>query len=209
VNGTGKVGIKVEVEGGGKLDVGQDVANWELFVVYVGRYSGGKFESIDVRAGKDLNRLIAALEQAGPRIEQAVEKYAPEPLKQAAVKGAEWAAESDEAGKVADVVDDVVRDVKEETGVDAGGGVEEVVQSLVDEHGETAAEATRRVNAEMEKFGESQEDLHAALAASGLNGELKPFRPGPGPNLHRLARVAPFRGWPRSRRHHDAAKAAL
>ncbi len=176
VNGTGKVGVKVEVEDGPKLDVSQEVANWELFVIRVGRYTKGQFEAIDVRAGKDLERLIAALEQAGPRIEAAVEQYAPQFVKDGAVDAAEWAAEDETSKEIYDAADKIFQDVKKDTGVDVGGGVEEIVQSLVDENGETAAEATRRYEKEAETFNATQEDLHAVMGASGLKGELRPFR---------------------------------
>lgn len=176
VNGTGKVGIKVEVEDGPKLDVSQEVANWELFVIRVGRYTKGQFEAIDVRAGKDLERLIAALEQAGPRIEQAVERYAPQFVKEGAEDAAKWAAEDETSKEIYDATDKIFQDVKKDTGVDVGGAVEEIVQSLVDENGETAAEATRRFEKEAETFNATQEDLHAVMGASGLKGELRPFR---------------------------------
>jgi len=176
ITGSGKVGIKVEIDDGPKADINQECFNWELFVVNVGRYSKGKFEFVDMRAGKDLQRLLSGLEAQGPKIEAFVEKYAPDAVKKAAEKGAKWAAESDEAGKIADEVDKGVKYIKDKTGVDVGAGIEEVVQSLIDEHGETSQEATDRVNKEMETFDASVDDFHAVIDASGLKGELKPFR---------------------------------
>ncbi|MCI0680754.1 MAG: hypothetical protein L0Y71_01505 [Gemmataceae bacterium] len=176
IMGTGKVGIKVEINDGPSLNVDQEVVSWELFVLCIGRYADGKFEFFNVRAGKDLMRLIAALEKGGPQIEAAVEKYAPQFVKDAAVKGAEWTAESKTAENIADKTSEVLDKVKEETGVDVGAGVEELVQSLVDENGETSQEATDRVNEEMRKFEDCRDDLHTCMAASGLDGELRPFR---------------------------------
>jgi hypothetical protein len=176
IHGTGKVGIKVDISGGPSLNIDHQVANWELFVLCMGRYANGKFEFFEVRAGKDLMRLIAALERGGAQVEATVEKYAPQVVKDAAVDGAQWAAESDTAGDIADKTGQALDKVKEETGVDVGAGVEEVVQSLVDENGETGQEATDRVNEELRKFEDCRDDLHTCMAASGLNGELRPFR---------------------------------
>ena len=123
--------------------------------------------------GKDLLRLIAALQQVGPAIADAVDKYAPEALKKAAEDGAKWVAESEDARIIADTTGKVLDTVKDQTGVDIGNGAEEVVQFLVDPDGETSSEANARFTKEAEAANEAHADFRTAMQASGLDGELR------------------------------------
>lgn len=176
VMGNGTVGLKIALDSGEKLSVEQPVASWELFVVTVGRYRKEEFESIDISAGKDMERMLSALSAGGAKIEALVEEYAPEPVKKAAVAGAEWVAESDTAGDVEELVQDGLDYIEDETGVDAGEGVERLVQSLIDEHGETSGQATARVNKENADFDTRRAELNAMLEKSGLKGDLAKYR---------------------------------
>src|SRR5436190_5367478 len=115
-----------------------------------------------------MQRLFAALQQAGPAIADAVDKYAPESVKKAAEKGAKWVAESDDAKKIADGTKVVLDKVKEETGVDIGKGAETAVRDLVDPGGETSDEATKRVEAEMAALNATHEDFMGAVQTLGL-----------------------------------------
>ena len=63
--------------------------------------------------------------------------------------------------------------MKENTGVDIGGGAEKVVQFLVDPDGETSSEAKARFTREAEAANEAHADFRAAMQASGLDGELR------------------------------------
>src|SRR5262245_37564785 len=112
--GTGKVGIKVEITDGPALNFDHEVASEEMFVLHIGRYADGKFEYFELKPGAGIMRLIAALEKAGPQIEAAVEKYAPQFVKDAAVDGAKWAAESDTADHIAKQTGKALDKIKEE-----------------------------------------------------------------------------------------------
>jgi hypothetical protein len=70
----------------------------------------------------------------------------------------------------------VLDKIKEKTGVDIGSKAESTVRTLVDPEGETSNEATARVQNEARAFNASTEDFHAAMEASGLRGELRPYR---------------------------------
>ena len=168
VYGTGKVGIKFELKNSWTSNSDCELANWHLFIVHFGAYRNGAFGPIRVEPGKDMQRLIAALQKAGPAIANAVEKYAPEKVKKAAEDGAKWVAESEDAKKIADATGVVLDKVKEKTGVDIGSGAESVVRDLVDPGGETSAEATRRVQAEMAALNASHEDFMKAVQTLGL-----------------------------------------
>ncbi len=178
VKGGGKVGIKVELDSGEKLDVSQECFDWELFVVNVGRYVNGDFEFIDVRAGKDMNRFLNALAQGGAKIEELVDEYAPEAVKDAAEKGAEWTAESDRAKEIADKVQEGIDAIEEETGVDVGEGIEKFVKNLVDPLGETSGEANARFAKENADFDKRLAQLKSLLKQSGLQGELRQYIQG-------------------------------
>jgi hypothetical protein len=178
VYGTGNMGAKIEVHHGPKVGKEITLANWHLFVIHVGRYAKGKFESFRVEPGKDLQRLLNAFANAGSEIEQAVDKYAPEAVKTAAVDAAKWTAESPAAAKIEKGTGKVLDTVKDGTGVDIGGGIESVVRDLVDPTGQTSNEATKQHNLENKTQNAKTEEFDAAIAASGLNGELRPFRTG-------------------------------
>ena len=90
IHGNGTVGIKVEIEGGPTSGASVELANWHLFVIHVGTYVNGGFASVRVEPGKDMKRLIAAMEKAGPAIADTVEKYAPDGVKQIAEEAARW-----------------------------------------------------------------------------------------------------------------------
>jgi hypothetical protein len=168
VYGTGKVGIKFELKNSWTSNSDCEVANWHLFIVHVGAYENGAFGPIRVEPGKDMQRLIAALQKAGPAIADAVEKYAPEKVKKASEDGAKWVAESEDAKKIADATGVVLDKVKEKTGVDIGRRRRERVRDLVDPGGETSAEATRRVEAEMAALNASHEGFMKAVQTLGL-----------------------------------------
>lgn len=63
--------------------------------------------------------------------------------------------------------------MKDQTGVDIGGGADKVVQFLVDPDGETSSEANARFAREAEATNAQHEDFRAAMQASGLDGELR------------------------------------
>ena len=172
IHGTGKVGVKFEIEDSWMRNSDCELVNWHLFVVHVGAYANGSFGPIRVEPGKDMQRLIAALQQVGPAIADAVEKYAPEKVKQMAEDGAKWVAESDEAKVIADGTEVVLDKVKKETGVDIGGGAEKVVQVLVDPGGETSQEATERVQKDMAELNASHGEFQEVMLRSGLLTEF-------------------------------------
>ena len=174
---TGSVGVKATLKNGPGADLYVDVTNWELVVLSLGKYEKGKFSSVELRPGKDLQRFITAMQNLGRTLSDAVEKYAPESVKQAAVDGATWVAESPEAKQIADDVEKEVKKVEEATGLKVGDGVESVVRDLVDPGGETSAEATERVQREMQEFGNSAEEMRKAMVAAGLeSGPLFRYR---------------------------------
>ncbi len=173
IYGTGKVGIKFELKDSWTRNAECELANWHLFVVHVGPCQNGVFASFRVEPGKDMQRLFAALQQVGPAIADAVDKYAPDAVKKAAEDGAKWVAESEDAKVIADTTGKVLDTVKDKTGVDIGGGAEKVVQFLVDPDGETSSEANARFTKEAEAANEAHADFRAAMQASGLDGELK------------------------------------
>ena len=123
-----------------------------------------------------MQRLMAALQTVGPKVADAVEKYAPKFVKDAAVDAAKWTAESPTAKNIGDTTGKVLDKVKEKTGVDVGGGTESVVRDLVDPGGETSNEATARRKKENEAFNASTADFEAVMAASGLQTDLFHFR---------------------------------
>ena len=172
IYGTGKVGIKFELKDSWSSNSDCELANWHLFIVHFGAYQNGAFGPIRVEPGKDMQRLIVALQQAGPAIADAVEKYAPEEVKKAAEDGARWVAESEDAKVVADTTGVVLDKVKEETGVDIGNGAEKVVQFLVDPGGETSQETTERLKKEMEEFNATHGEFQEVMAKSGLQTEF-------------------------------------
>jgi len=173
IYGTGKVGIKFELKDSWTRNAECELANWHLFVVHVGPCQNGVFASFRVEPGKDMQRLFAALQQVGPAIADAVDKYAPDAVKKAAEDGAKWVAESEDAKVIADTTGKVLDTVKDTTGVDVGAGAEKVVQFLVDPDGETSSEANARFTKEAEAANEAHADFRAAMQASGLDGELK------------------------------------
>ena len=173
VYGTGKVGIKFELKDSWTRNSECELANWHLFVVHVGPCQNGVFASFRVEPGKDLQRLFAALQQVGPAIADAVEKYAPEKLKKLADDGTKWVAESEDAKVIGDTTGVVLDKVKDATGVDIGNAAEKAVQFLVDPDGETSQEANARFTKEAEAANEAHADFRAAMEASGLDGELR------------------------------------
>ncbi|MEO5882688.1 MAG: hypothetical protein ABIQ06_09770 [Caldimonas sp.] len=173
IYGTGKVGIKFELKDSWTRNAECELANWHLFVVHVGPCQNGVFASFRVEPGKDMQRLFAALQQVGPAIADAVEKYAPDAVKKAAEDGAKWVAESEDAKEIADTTGKVLDTVKDQTGVDVGAGAEKVVQFLVDPEGETSSEANARFTKEAEAANEAHADFRSAMQASGLDGELR------------------------------------
>jgi hypothetical protein len=119
-----------------------------------------------------MQRLIAALQQVGPAIADAVDKYAPEKVKQLAEDGARWVAESEDAKAIADGTEVVLDKIKDETGVDIGGGAEKVVQFLVDPDGETSQEATDRLNKDMAELDAGHGEFQEVMMRSGLLTEF-------------------------------------
>ena len=175
IYGTGQGRHQVRAQGQLDAQLGCELANWHLFVVHFGAYQNGAFGPIRVEPGKDMQRLIAALQQAGPAIADAVEKYAPEEVKKAAEDGARWVAESEDAKVIADTTGVVLDKVKEETGVDIGNGAEKVVQFLVDPDGETSQEANARFKKEMEELNAAHGDFQAVMherSATEFNSTL-------------------------------------
>lgn len=172
IHGTGKVGIKFEIKDSWSRNSDCELANWHLFVVHMGAYANGRFGAIRVEPGKDMQRLIAALQEVGPAVADAVDKYAPEKVKKLAEDGARWVAESDEAKEISDATEVVLDKVKEETGVDVGGGAEKVVQVLVDPGGETSQEATERLEKEMAELNASHAEFQEFMQKSGLLTEF-------------------------------------
>jgi hypothetical protein len=131
--------------------------------VHVGACQNGCFGAIRVEPGKDMQRLIAALQNAGPAIADAVEKYAPEKLKKAAEDGAKWVAESDDAKKIADKTEVVLDRSRRRPAVDIGNGAESVVRDLVDPGGETSAEGPSASRAEMAALNATHADFMGAV----------------------------------------------
>jgi hypothetical protein len=172
IHGTGKVGIKFELKDSWTRNSDCELVNWHLFIVHVGAYANGRFGPIRVEPGKDMQRLIAALQQVGPAIADAVEKYAPEKVKQVAEDGAKWVAESEEAKDISDATEVVLDKVKEKTGADIGAGAEKVVQFLVDPGGETSQETNERIKRENEEFNASHGEFQEVMAKSGLQTEF-------------------------------------
>jgi hypothetical protein len=173
VKATGSVGIEASIDKGPKIKAEAKLVEWQLLIVHVAGFAHGKFsKGIRVEPGKDLRRLIAQLQNAGPAIADAVEKYAPEPVKKAAEDGAKWVAESDEAKEIGDGTGVVLDKVKEKTGVDVGSGAEKVVQFLVDPGGETSTETTERIQRENEAFNASHGEFQEVMARSGLQTEF-------------------------------------
>jgi hypothetical protein len=191
IYGTGKVGIKFELKDSWTRNSDCELANWHLFIVHVGAYQNGSFGAIRVEPGKDMQRLIAALQNAGPAIADAVEKYAPEKVKKAAEDGAKWIAESEEAKKIGDGTEVVLDKIKKETGVDIGSGAESVVRDLVDPGGETSAEATKRVEAEMAALNATHEDFMGAVQKLGLapGGPLQSLTPADANEYNEIVEV--------------------
>jgi hypothetical protein len=172
VRATGSVGIEATIDNGPSIKAECKLVDWQLLIVHVAGYADGKFSGTRVEAGKDLQRLIAALQNAGPAIADAVDKYAPEVVKKAAEDGAKWVAESPVAKKIADGTGVVLDKVKEETGVDIGNGAEKVVQTLCDPGGETSTEGDERRKKEMEAFNASHGEFQEVMNKSGLQTEF-------------------------------------
>ncbi|MFN0185815.1 MAG: hypothetical protein ACKVQR_18550 [Aquabacterium sp.] len=164
IKGTGKVGIKIEVDDTDpKISISAEskLADWELYVIELADWKDNWFNHITWREGKDLLRLIAMLQTPGPAISAAVEKYAPKAVKEAAVDAAKWAAESDKAKAIADIVGGGLEQFKKTTGVDAGGKIEEVVAYLVrdSKDDETSAQTTARIEKNMEMLNATGEQF--------------------------------------------------
>ncbi len=174
VCGVGTVGIKAEVTSGPRLSFETRVANWQLYVVHVAGYRNGKFTGVHAEPGRDLQRLIAEMQKAGPKIADAVEQYAPEFAKKAAVDGARWAAENPRAGEIAEQTRKVLDGVQKKAGVDVGSGVEQLVRTLCDPGGETSAQTKARIEQGLIAFNASHGEFHAVMSASGLDTELRP-----------------------------------
>ena len=172
IYGTGKVGIKVEIKQGPTYASEAELVKWHLFVVHVGACTNGSLGPVRVEQGKDMKRLVAALQNAGPAIADAVEKYAPESVKKLAEDGARWIAEDRKSKQIADATQVVLDELKNKTGVDIGAGVEKSIRFLVDPGGETSNEATERVRQEMVAFNASYDDYKTVMAASGLDSEF-------------------------------------
>jgi hypothetical protein len=170
----GKVGIKIEIKDGPVLNSEAELANWHVLVIHAGAYTNGQWQPFSVSAGRDMQRLIAAVQQIGPAVADAVEKHAPEAVKKAAVDAAKWVAESDEAKGIADATEVVLDKIEEKTGVDIAGGAESIVRDLVDPGGETADETTARIEKEMAAANDEHAKFRAAMQASGLDTELRP-----------------------------------
>jgi hypothetical protein len=168
IYGTGKLGMTFELEGSWSATSECELVRWHLATVHFGAYKNGTWGPVSVTQGDDIDRIAKQLQQIGPTVASAVEKYAPEALKKAAVKGAEWVAESDTADKIAEGTGKVLDTLKDTTGVDAGAGAEKVVQFLADPDGETANETTDRVNRETAILNASSEDFHRVVTEAGL-----------------------------------------
>lgn len=159
IKATGKVGAKVEVKKMISFNVEAASSSWELYVITLGGWNGKTFTQVDIRDGKDMVRLKEALAKPGPAIQDAVEKYAPESVKEAAVDGATWVAESDVAGDIADGVDAVLEPIEKVSGADVGAKIEDAVAYLVSDDQETSTETTNRVQAEMAVLNATSEDF--------------------------------------------------
>ncbi|MEO5882137.1 MAG: hypothetical protein ABIQ06_06940 [Caldimonas sp.] len=173
IHGSGKVGIKVEVKKGPTYTSETQLAKWHLFIVHVGAWTGQGFASYRVEQGPDMKRLVAALENGGPAIADAVEKYAPQAVKEVADDGAKWIAESDDAKTIGDATEVVVDKLRDATGVDVGNGAEKLVQVLVDPGGSTSKEDTERLQNDMANLGSATDDLGVAM--KDLRTVLLPF----------------------------------
>jgi hypothetical protein len=168
VYGTGKVGMTFEIEDSWSATSECELARWHLATINFGAYKNGSWGPVSIVPGKDIDRVAKELQRIGPTVADAVDKYAPEAVKKAAVKGAEWVAESKTAEDIAGGTGKVLDVVKDGTGVDVGGGTEKVVQFLVDPDGETSDEATARVNRESAILNASSEDFHKVMVDAGL-----------------------------------------
>jgi len=112
---------------------------------------------------------LAACNQVGSKVEETVEEYAPKAVQDAAVDAVEWGAESEGGGKVADLVEEYAP-------TEYKDGAEWVVKAIGGGDWNTSAEETAHVNEVSQKAEDSRQDFHACKAASGLDGELRPFR---------------------------------
>lgn len=173
IKGTGKVGIKIEVDDTDpKISISAEskLADWELYVIELADWKDNWFNKITWREGKDLLRLIATLQTPGPAISDAVEKYAPKALKEAAVDAAKWTAESDSAKQIADIVGAGLEQFKKTTGVDAAGKIEDAVAYLVRDspEDETSAQTTARIEKNMAMLNATGEQFAQVMTTLKL-----------------------------------------
>jgi hypothetical protein len=144
VLGRGAVGVKIEVGGGGfkarKLGVAAESKDWELYVVECRGWKNGWFASVEIRDGKDMARLMHALDHPEQVIEDVVDAVAPDSVKQAAVDAAAWAADSDGAAAIAGGVGVALGD-------DGGHAIEKIVARATG--GRTGREQTEALNAQL------------------------------------------------------------
>jgi hypothetical protein len=191
VYGTGKLGMTFEIEDSWSATSECELVRWHLATVHFGAYKNGTWGPVSVTQGDDIDRIAKQLQQIGPTVANAVEKYAPEAVKKAAEDGARWVAESDTADRIAKGTGTVLDTVKDATGVDGGAGAEKVVQVLVDPDGETANEATDRVNRETAILNASSEDFHNVVVAAGLytGGPLASRTPADVEDYNRIVAV--------------------
>ncbi len=183
IKGTGKVGVKIEVDATDpKVSISAEskLADWELYVIELADWKDNWFNKITWHEGKDLLRLIAALQAPGPVIADAVEKYAPKALKEAAVDAAQWTAESDKAKAIADIVGSGLETFKKHTGVDVGGKIEDAVAYLVrsSPDDETGTQTTARVEKNMAMLNATGEQFATVMTTLKLwpDQELGRFR---------------------------------
>lgn len=163
VRATGKLGAKIEVKGQGSFNVEAASSSWELYVITLSGWNGKTFTQVDIRDGKDMVRLKQTLAKPGPAIAAAVEKYAPEPVKQAAEDAARWAIEDPDAKKVADKVAAGLEQFKKVTGVDVGAKIEDAVAYLVSDDQETSTETTQRVERTIGMLNATGEQFAAVM----------------------------------------------
>jgi hypothetical protein len=156
-------------------EIKKTLAQWTLGTIKVNWAKGAG--AANLGSNPDVAALVAifeqalqaACDQAGAAVEDAVEEYAPKAVQDAAVDAVEWGAESEGGGKVADLVEEYAPDEYKD-------GAEWAVKALGGGDWNTGAEETAHVNEVSQKAEDSRQDFHACMAASGLDGEMRPFR---------------------------------
>jgi hypothetical protein len=137
----GALGAKVEWQVSGKkfdLTIEKKIAALELYVVQVHGWKNGRLH-VTSGPGKDWHKVEDAFRDPGRHLEDA----------------ARWIAESETAKKIADKTGEVLDEVKEKTGIDAGQIVEDGVARALGE----------KTKAQREAASEQQRQAEAALRA--------------------------------------------